>query len=270
MHKTISFLLFFLILIVSGLEVNKVYQAPLASKSPIERYPYACIPPLIGCYNTAGVLSCIDPSSDTNNCGVCGNICLNGCSSSQCVCGSGFRSCAGATPGSTVCTPIDDSSCSSCGVACTTGCIVSGNSGICPTTAYTYLECVTQSSGGTSTVNSIPIPPKVVSVPSTSTTDPTITPAQCASYCQYLSPIGIPGVQGSYGPANFFTLVIDTTDDALNNLVYHTLCSCFHSGATTPSFDLGSDGTVVCNLINNIEYGETVSGFGNWAVYTLP
>src|SRR5450755_364182 len=42
--------------------------------------------------------NCVDTSSDTDNCGVCGNACTGGqtCQDSQCKCPSGMLSCSGA------------------------------------------------------------------------------------------------------------------------------------------------------------------------------
>lgn len=90
----------------------------------------------ISCNNT-----CINPTTDANNCGGCGTVCSPGqsCVGAVCTapsCPTGQTLCSGACKN----LQTDTSNCGTCGHACTTGQVCS--SGVCTTTAS---ECTTDS-----------------------------------------------------------------------------------------------------------------------------
>jgi len=63
--------------------------------------------------------NCVDPSTDTRNCGSCGNSCATGqaCTAGVCSCPVGQSLCAG----SCINTSTDTRNCGSCGNSCATG-----------------------------------------------------------------------------------------------------------------------------------------------------
>jgi hypothetical protein len=86
----------------------------------------ACMPPQVLCMTPMGGV-CVNPSSDTNNCGSCGNVCPIGANSiPQCamgvcgsICNTGFGNCNG-NPADGCETKIlsDPNNCGGCGIHC--------------------------------------------------------------------------------------------------------------------------------------------------------
>jgi len=85
--------------------------------------------------------SCVDETSDSNNCGECGNACLGGleCLDGKCACGCGYDYCPGV---GCINTQEDINNCGGCGimcaqgVACRGGACLNGNVNDCQSGAY--------------------------------------------------------------------------------------------------------------------------------------
>jgi len=71
--------------------------------------------------------SCVDLSTDKNNCGLCGDVCANNqvCNSSMCACASGTSDCNG------TCADLQtaNANCGTCGNACSAGTVCTN--GVC-------------------------------------------------------------------------------------------------------------------------------------------
>ncbi len=74
---------------------------------------------------------CVDPATDTMNCGMCGNACPMGqsCVMGACACLMGRTACAGIC----VDTQTDDRNCGTCGTACPSGQSCQAGACVCPT-----------------------------------------------------------------------------------------------------------------------------------------
>jgi hypothetical protein len=81
--------------------------------------------------NLAGASSCVDPLTDAQNCGGCGNVCSGGqlCAQGACACPAGQALC----DGQCVDTETSADNCGGCGNVCSGGQVCGGGACACPT-----------------------------------------------------------------------------------------------------------------------------------------